>query len=46
MRKLKRSRLRATGWQIGDTREFLKLSSQEAAYIELKLRLAGVLRRR
>ena len=42
----KRRRLRAKGWKIGDVREFLRLSDDEAAYIELKVRLATGLRER
>lgn len=46
MRNDKRKRLEAKGWKIGSTKEFLGLSSDEDAYIELKLRLAGGLRQR
>ncbi len=46
MRDDKRKRLEAKGWKIGDTRQFLGLSDQEHAYIELRLRLADGLRRR
>ncbi len=44
MRDEKRKRLEAKGWRIGDAREFLGLTDEEAAYIELKLRLASSLR--
>lgn len=44
MRDAKRKRLEAKGWRIGDAREFLGLTDEEAAYIELKLRLASSLR--
>jgi DNA-binding XRE family transcriptional regulator len=40
----KRKRLEAKGWSIGNAREFLGLTDEEAAYIELKLRLASSLR--
>ena len=44
MRDEKKKRLEAKGWQIGTTKEFLGLSDEEAAYIELKIRLAESLR--
>ncbi|MBI2203596.1 MAG: helix-turn-helix transcriptional regulator [Candidatus Rokubacteria bacterium] len=44
MRDVKRRRLEAKGWKLGSTQEFLGLSDEEAAYIELKLRLAATLR--
>ena len=34
----------AKGWRVSGTKEFLALSAQEAAYIELKLKLAEALR--
>jgi DNA-binding XRE family transcriptional regulator len=46
MRESKRRRLEAKGWRIGSPREFLRLSPQEAAFIEVKLRLADSLRQR
>ncbi len=46
MREKKRRRLEAKGWKIGGVKEFLRLSGEEAAYIELKLRLAQNLRDR
>jgi predicted transcriptional regulator len=39
-------KLEAKGWRLGSTREFLGLSDEEAAYVELRLRLAGSLRAR
>jgi DNA-binding XRE family transcriptional regulator len=44
LRDDKRKRLEAKGWRIGNAREFLGLTDEEAAYIELKLRLASSLR--
>ena len=44
MEKAKRERLAAAGWQSGDAAEFLELSSEEAAFVELKLALADYLR--
>jgi DNA-binding XRE family transcriptional regulator len=40
MRENKRRRLEARGWRVGSAKDFLGLADQEAAYIELKLRLA------
>ncbi len=40
MRTSKRKRLEAKGWKIGNVSEFLNLSPEEAAYIELKLTLS------
>ena len=41
----KRKRLEAKGWKIGSAREFLKLTDQEEAYVELRLKLADALKR-
>jgi len=46
MRDDKKKRLEARGWKVGTTREFLKLSADEEAYIELRLRLADGLKKR
>lgn len=46
MHKAKRKRLGRQGWKVGDTREFLGLSAEEARYIELKLALSRRLRMR
>ena len=46
MKKAKRSRLEAAGWRVGSAREFLGLSEEEAAFIELKLALAESVRKR
>src|SRR5882672_4772475 len=46
MRDEKRRRLEAMGWKVGTTKEFLGLSDEEAAYVELKLRLADGLKAR
>ena len=45
MRKSKRARLEASGWRVGTAKEFLGLSDQESAFIELKIALAEGLRR-
>src|SRR6516225_2819620 len=46
MRVSKRKRLESRGWRVGDTGEFLNLSDEESAYIELRLKLAQGLRAR
>jgi DNA-binding XRE family transcriptional regulator len=46
VREEKRRRLEARGWKIGTAQEFLGLSAEETAYIDLKLRLATGLRER
>ena len=45
MKKTKRDRLAAAGWKVGSLKEFLGLSEQEEAFIEMKLALAEHLRR-
>ena len=37
-------KLEAKGWKIGSTADFLGLSYEEAAYVELKLKLASRLK--
>ncbi|MBM4168092.1 MAG: helix-turn-helix domain-containing protein [Ignavibacteria bacterium] len=44
MKSAKRRRLEAKGWKFGTVQEFLNLSEEEAAYIELKLALSKNLR--
>jgi predicted XRE-type DNA-binding protein len=44
VRENKRRRLEAKGWRVGSAQEFLGLSTEEAAYVELKVRLASGLR--
>ena len=46
VREDKRRRLEARGWKIGTAQEFLRLSPEEAAYVDLKARLATSLRER
>ena len=45
MKSAKRRRLEATGWKFGTVQEFLNLSEEEAAYIELKLALSKSLQK-
>jgi hypothetical protein len=44
MRKSKKARLEAKGWRFGTVQDFLGQSDEEAAYVELRLRLADSLR--
>jgi ribosome-binding protein aMBF1 (putative translation factor) len=46
MRTEKRKHLEARGWKVGSVKEFLDLSDQESAYIELRLKLARGLKAR
>ena len=46
MLRSKKESLRAKGWRLGTARDFLGLSREETAYVELRLRLADSLRRR
>ncbi|HEY1234433.1 MAG TPA: helix-turn-helix domain-containing protein [Candidatus Binatia bacterium] len=46
MRKQKQKRLQAKGWKVGTLKQFLGLSDEESAYIELKIKLAAGLRQR
>ena len=46
MDKTKQKRLEAKGWKVGTATEFLKLSAEEARYIELKLALSEHLKQR
>ncbi len=46
MRAEKRKRLEAKGWKVGTPQELLDLSDEEAAYIELRLKLAEGLKAR
>jgi DNA-binding XRE family transcriptional regulator len=46
MKQAKRERLEAAGWRLGSAADFLGLSKEEAAFVEMKLALAESLRRR
>ena len=46
MDKRKRAKLATKGWRIGTIVEFLDLSEEELAYIEMKLALSEKLRER
>lgn len=42
----KRKKLEAAGWSVGSATDFLKLSPEEADFVELKLRLSESLKQR
>ena len=44
MRETKRMRLESKGWKVGNAKDFLSLSPEESAFIEMKLELAESLR--
>ncbi len=44
MNEVKRKRLEEKGWQVGSVDEFLRLTPEEAAYVELKLALSTLVR--
>ena len=46
MKKRKKDRLEAAGWRVGSTADFLQLSPEEVAFIEMKLALARNIRTR
>lgn len=40
----KRKKLKAAGWRVGNAEDFLNLSPAEATYVEIKLRLARLVK--
>ena len=44
MKSTKRARLEAHGWRVGSAAEFLKLTPEEAAFVETKLALSRSVR--
>ncbi len=46
MHETKRKRLQAQGWRVGTAKQFLQLTSEEDAYIDLRLKLAEGLKAR
>ncbi len=44
MDKEKKARLEAHGWKVGSAEEFLGLTPEEAAYVELRLKLSDAVR--
>jgi DNA-binding transcriptional regulator YiaG len=45
MKANRRKKLEAAGWKVGTAREFLGLSDEEAAFVELKLTLSASLKK-
>jgi hypothetical protein len=46
MNKTKRAKLEARGWAVGDAKDFLGLSPEEAAFVDFKVSLSAALRAR
>jgi DNA-binding XRE family transcriptional regulator len=46
MNKRRMEKLKAAGWRVGNAEDFLELSKEETAMIEMKIALAASLRRR
>ena len=46
MKKAKKERLERAGWRVGSAADFLGLSKEEEAFVEMKLALAESLRKR
>ena len=46
MKQSKRTKLESKGWKVGSAEEFLGLSAEESAYIEMKLALSEKLKQR
>ena len=46
MDERKEAQLVKKGWKVGTVAEFLNLSAEESAYIEMKLALSGKLKER
>jgi len=44
MDKKKKARLAAKGWKAGSAEEFLGMTPDEAAYVELRLKLSDAVR--
>ena len=46
MKRSKQAKLESRGWKIGSAEDFLGLSDEEAAFIEMKLALSAKLKQR
>jgi DNA-binding XRE family transcriptional regulator len=46
MKPAKRKRLEKAGWKVGSAKDFLGLTPEEAAFVELKLALSASLKER
>lgn len=45
MEAMKKGRLEANGWRVGSVEEFLDLTPDESAYIDLRIKLSDAVRR-
>ena len=45
MNKAKKQKLEANGWKFGNTGDFLNLTPEESAYVEIKLKLSNGLKK-
>ncbi|HTY60232.1 MAG TPA: helix-turn-helix domain-containing protein [Bacteroidota bacterium] len=46
MRTREKKRLLANGWKFGSATDFLNLSAEEAAYVEIKVALSRIMQKR
>ena len=46
MKTNKRKRLEKAGWKVGSAKDFLDLTPEESAFVELKLTLSASLKER
>lgn len=46
MQEEKKAKLEAAGWKVGSVEDFLGLTPEESAYIELRLRLGDAVKQR
>jgi ParB-like chromosome segregation protein Spo0J len=46
MKTIKRKRLETAGWKVGSAKDFLGLTPEKAAFVELKLTLSASLKER
>jgi len=46
VQSIRRNKLEAAGWRLGDAKDFLGLADHESAYVEVKVALAHALRAR
>ena len=46
MKELKRKKLESKGWKVGSASEFLNLTPEESEYVQTKLALAGILKKK
>ena len=45
MKTQKKAKIEAAGWRVGSTAEFLDLTAEEAAFVDLKLALADYVKK-